>query len=233
MTASELEDTANTSTEANCGWASPSSSSTGFETTLSARLMSKKGAAEGMAAIKLGRSTIDVAITTSEVKEIADEAKEAVTDEAILKTGRTGKLNSTTVWFRQEGLFVTVSYREFGLPPAQSDAKDMVTERAEGFARSLDTFSGMSRRTTRNRSGAEPSRRPTMRRTGTGQSVSQVVDTKATGGAGEEIAPPGPAVDMLAASEEKCGLPAPATGRGVDGEDHRARHEPPHERRAR
>jgi hypothetical protein len=147
MTASELgADSAdsvvraNTSTQATCGWESPSSSSTGFKMTLSAKLMSKEEAAKRMASIKLGRSKIDVAWTASEVEEIGDEAKQAVDDEDILKRGKTGRLNSTTVWFRREGLFVTVSYMEFGLPLAQDNAKDMVTERARQFARSLDGF---------------------------------------------------------------------------------------------
>ncbi|MFH8520184.1 hypothetical protein ACH4CE_34940 [Streptomyces gelaticus] len=141
MTASELgSDTENTSKEANCGWKSPDSSSRGFEMTLSAKLLSKEAAAEEMASIKLGRATQDIGRTVSQLEGIADEAKEWVTDESIAREGKPGRLNSTIVWFRQDGLFVTVHYREFGIELDQTDSKSVVTERARGFARSLESF---------------------------------------------------------------------------------------------
>ncbi|GHE72631.1 serine/threonine protein kinase [Streptomyces capitiformicae] len=141
MTASELgSDTENTSKKANCGWKSPDSSTSGFEMTLSATLLSKEGAAEEMASIKLGRATQDIGRTVSQLEGIADEAKQWVTDESIAKEGKPGRLNSTTIWFRHEGLFIDVSYREFGVPLNETDNKTVVTERAKGFARSLEIF---------------------------------------------------------------------------------------------
>ncbi|PJN36638.1 hypothetical protein CG747_32400 [Streptomyces sp. CB02959] len=93
-----------------------------------------------MAAITLGRSTIDVALTTSKVDDtenIPEEAKKTVQDEDATNGDR---YNSTTVYFRRNNVVVEVWYVESKVQMNDTNNKDEVTGRALTWGRSLDNF---------------------------------------------------------------------------------------------
>ncbi|MEV4744245.1 serine/threonine-protein kinase [Streptomyces sp. NPDC049555] len=141
LPASELGpgSTANDSRHASCGWGKLKGGSMGFKLTISAWLGSKEGARQEMAKLKPGPSMFNPKSVLSKVDGIGDEAVQSVSEESISETEYKGKFNFTTVWFRKEGLFVTVDYEGF-LPLIQTDAKKLVTEGALRNARSLVGF---------------------------------------------------------------------------------------------
>ncbi|WP_183091552.1 serine/threonine-protein kinase [Streptomyces radicis] len=143
LAAYELSETANDSTHANCGW--EGSGNPRFELIISAELhASEELAVEEIAALTPGRGSLGDA-TLSEVEDTAapgDEAMQSVRDESRGETadGEPYISNSTTVYFRQDNLFVTVRYREFMVTSDESGDPDRITELARQTARSLDRF---------------------------------------------------------------------------------------------
>ncbi|WP_146022180.1 hypothetical protein [Streptomyces sp. CB02959] len=132
----------NDSRHANCGWGSaPSVKENRSKVVITATLYGTvAGAKDAMAAITLGRSTIDVALTTSKVDDtenIPEEAKKTVQDEDATNGDR---YNSTTVYFRRNNVVVEVWYVESKVQMNDTNNKDEVTGRALTWGRSLDNF---------------------------------------------------------------------------------------------
>ncbi|MEV4116750.1 protein kinase [Nonomuraea sp. NPDC049695] len=132
-------DGTNDSRNANCGWGSADSVRWNkFRVIISAQLYGNVAAAkDAMAAIKPGRTTIDVTITTSKADDVGEEAMKSVANESLDKTHR---YNDSWVHFRRNNVVVTVWYSESKVQLNDTHNKDMVTERALGWGRSLDGF---------------------------------------------------------------------------------------------
>lgn len=132
-------DGTNNSKQASCGWGSLDSVKWNkFRVIIGAQLYGNVAAAKGaMAAIKPGRTTIDVTITTSKADGVGEEAMKSVANESLDRTTRS---NDSWVHFRQHNVVVTVWYSESKVQLNDTRNKDTVTERALGWGRSLDNF---------------------------------------------------------------------------------------------
>ncbi|WP_435606798.1 serine/threonine-protein kinase [Streptomyces ardesiacus] len=135
----ELPQTDNDSKNANCGW--KANGNFPFKLTIEARLLdSEADAHKEMASFTPGPNPFDRTINTSKVPESdlpAEEALQSVQDES---SDKSGKKDGTSVHFRQDNLFITVSYRESEIPADETGRQEFCTSRAVQIARILDGF---------------------------------------------------------------------------------------------
>ncbi|WP_053638719.1 serine/threonine-protein kinase [Streptomyces sp. NRRL F-4707] len=135
----ELPQTDNDSKNANCGW--KANGNFPFKLTIEARLLdSEADAHKEIASFTPGPNPFDRTINTSKVPESdlpAEEALQSVQDES---SDKSGKKDGTSVHFRQDNLFITVSYRESEIPADETGRQEFCTSRAVQIARILDGF---------------------------------------------------------------------------------------------